>query len=96
MLKSLLLAAAFVLGVSSLAEAKPQVGPLPAVPALPGQSPSQPPQPGQPEPRVKLYYRECVHEQWKYVGCFECIHDAQDYAAPLQKAGYQVFFRNCR
>jgi hypothetical protein len=98
MFKTLLLSAVLVLGVSTTAMA---AQPVPSVPAVPGQpsngqpSIGQPPA-GQPEPRVKLYYRECAHEPWKYVGCFECTHDAQDAAVPLQRAGYQVYFRNCR
>ncbi len=67
----------------------------PALPAVPAVSPDAPPM-GQPEPRVKLYYRTCEHVPWRYVGCFECIHDAEEYARPLQAAGYQVHFRNCR
>jgi len=73
---------------------QPQVGQPPMgqpVPAVVADPPT-----GQPEPRVKLYYRPCSHEPWRYAGCYECIHDAEDAAKPMQAAGYQVYFRNCR
>ena len=76
---------------------QPTVGYPPAMQPSVGQ-PAEPglPPVGQPEPRVKLYYRQCDHTAWCYAGCFECIHDAEEYAEPLQRAGYQVHFRNCR
>ena len=72
MLKSLLMATMLALSLQTNVMASHE----PAQP--PVQPPVQPQVPAVPIHHVKLYYRECVHEPWKFYGCYDCIHDARD------------------
>lgn len=86
MLKSILLAGVLALTSQTTAMAQEPSPPQPTGPAVPAV-------PAGPHRHVKVFVRECAHEPWRMLGCYECIHDAQTALAPYQAAGYQVSIR---